>query len=146
MRAPPGQAFARLARVPPRSPFMTAPSEPVTASARIEVRTSSAAYAVEIQPGLIRQLGRALEAATLPRRRFVVSTATVWRLHGAAVAAALSLPPGEEPILIPEGERYKTVQTVGRIYDALVRASADRATTIVALGGGVVGDVAGFAA
>src|SRR5688572_23430504 len=166
MRASAGQAFARLAGAPSYGwqarfrtaatsarhqsaaavPFMTAPSESVTAPARIEVRTPSATYAIEIQPGLIRQLGRALEAATLPRRRFVVSTATVWRLHGAAVAAALSLPPGEEPILIPDGERYKTVQTVGKIYDALVRASADRATTIIALGGGVVGDVAGFAA
>ncbi|HZB25822.1 MAG TPA: 3-dehydroquinate synthase, partial [Vicinamibacterales bacterium] len=125
---------------------MTAPPESATAPARIEVRTSSATYAIEIQPGLMHQLGRALEAAELPRRCFVVSTATVWRLHGAAVAAALSLAPGEEPILIPDGERYKTVQTVGKIYDALVRASADRATTIIALGGGVVGDVAGFAA
>ena len=125
---------------------MTAPSESATAPARIEVRASSASYAIEIQPGLIHQIGRALEAANLPRRRFVVSTATVWRLHGAAVAAALPLGPGEEPILIPDGERYKTLQTVGRIYDALVRAAADRATAIVALGGGVVGDVAGFAA
>ena len=52
----------------------------------------------------------------------------------------------DEPILIADGERFKNLQTVGRIYDALVRSNADRATTLVALGGGVVGDVAGFAA
>ena len=52
----------------------------------------------------------------------------------------------EEPILIPDGERYKQLATVGRIYDALIRASADRVSTIVAVGGGVIGDIAGFAA
>jgi len=78
----------------------------------------------------------------LPRRRFVVSNPTVWRLHGEAFGNLTR----EEPILIPDGERFKQVPTVGRIYDALIRASADRATTIVAVGGGVVGDIAGFAA
>jgi 3-dehydroquinate synthase len=53
---------------------------------------------------------------------------------------------GDEPILIPDGERHKHLATVGRIYDALIRAGADRATTIVAIGGGMVGDIAGFAA
>ena len=52
----------------------------------------------------------------------------------------------EEPILIPDGERFKHLATVGRIYDALIRAGADRASAIVAVGGGVIGDVAGFAA
>ena len=63
-------------------------------------------------------------------------------MHGEAFGSLTS----EEPILIPDGERFKQVPTVGRIYDALIRASADRATTIVAVGGGVVGDIAGFAA
>ena len=52
----------------------------------------------------------------------------------------------EEPILLPDGERYKNVTTVMRIYDALIKAAADRASCIIALGGGVVGDMAGFAA
>ena len=52
----------------------------------------------------------------------------------------------EEPILIPDGERYKQLATVGRIYDALIRAGADRMSTIIAVGGGVTGDIAGFAA
>ena len=72
------------------------------------------------------------------------------RLEPAGLAAARRRLPGalssEPPILIPDGERHKQLATVGRIYDALVRAGADRATTIVAVGGGVVGDIAGFAA
>ena len=77
-----------------------------------------------------------------PARRFIVSSPPIWRLHGAAFEELTS----EEPILIPDGERHKQLATVGRIYDALIRAGADRATTIIAVGGGVVGDVAGFAA
>jgi 3-dehydroquinate synthase len=54
--------------------------------------------------------------------------------------------PGEDPIIVPDGERNKQLATVSRIYDALVRAQADRGSVIVAIGGGVIGDMAGFAA
>jgi 3-dehydroquinate synthase len=49
-------------------------------------------------------------------------------------------------MLVPDGERAKTVQTAGRIYDGLIAAGADRGAGLVAIGGGVLGDVAGFAA
>ena len=85
-----------------------------------------------------------LDSAGVGARRFVVSSPTVWRVHGARIGGGLS--PEDEPILIPDGERFKNLQTVGRIYDALLRAEADRGTVLVAVGGGVVGDTAGFAA
>ena len=78
----------------------------------------------------------------MPARRFIVSSQTVWRFHGDQLQGATP----EEPILIPDGERFKHLATVGRIYDALIRANADRASAIIAIGGGVTGDVAGFAA
>jgi 3-dehydroquinate synthase len=108
----------------------------------LEVRTPSGVYPVEIAGGSASRLSSIIDALGVPRRRFIVSNPTVWRLHGEAFADLTR----EEPILIPDGERFKQVPTVGRIYDALIRASADRATTIVAIGGGVVGDIAGFAA
>ncbi|MEP6917922.1 MAG: 3-dehydroquinate synthase, partial [Acidobacteriota bacterium] len=83
-----------------------------------------------------------LDAIGLPARRFIVSNQVVWRFHGERLEGVSD----EEPILIPDGERFKHVATVGRIYDALIRAGADRAGAIVALGGGVTGDLAGFAA
>jgi 3-dehydroquinate synthase len=83
-----------------------------------------------------------MDAIALPTRRFVVSNPTVWRMHSDAFTDITA----DDPILIPDGERFKQVATVGRIYDALIRATADRATTVVAIGGGVVGDIAGFAA
>lgn len=109
---------------------------------RLEVRTPSAQYPIEIAAGLARTLTAILDAAGAPARRFIVSSPTVWRLHAANLASAGT----EEPILIPDGERFKHLATVSRIYDALIRAAADRASTIVAVGGGVVGDIAGFAA
>jgi 3-dehydroquinate synthase len=109
---------------------------------RIAVRTPSAGYVVEIAAGSSPRLGSMLDAVHAPARRFVVSSPPIWRLHSATFEGLTA----EPPILIPDGERHKRVSTVGRIYDALVQAGADRATTIVAIGGGVVGDVAGFAA
>jgi 3-dehydroquinate synthase len=49
-------------------------------------------------------------------------------------------------IVLPDGEAFKTLETLNRIYDALLAAGADRRTVIAALGGGVIGDLAGFAA
>jgi 3-dehydroquinate synthase len=121
----------------------TQPADP----AHVDVHAASARYAVDISAGLAQRLNVVLDRVSAPARRFIVSSPTVWRLHGATVASAMKAGASEDnAILIPDGERYKTLQTVGRIYDALIRANADRATTLVAVGGGVVGDVAGFAA
>ncbi len=109
---------------------------------RIEVRAGAGRYPIEIAPGLSERLGPVLDAAGAPRRRFIVSTAIVWRLHGERFRGVSA----DDPILIPDGERHKHLGTVGKIYDSLIRAAADRASTIVAVGGGVTGDVAGFAA
>jgi 3-dehydroquinate synthase len=108
----------------------------------LEVGSRSGRYGIQIEPGSTSGIAALLDAATIPKRRFLVSNPTVWRFHGDTFANVTS----EEPILIPDGERHKHLQTVGRIYDALIRARADRASAIVAVGGGVLGDTAGFAA
>jgi 3-dehydroquinate synthase len=113
-----------------------------SAPVRLTVRTSVGEYAIDIAPGASSQLAAALDAAGLPARRFIVSSQTVWRFHGERLHAITP----EEPILLPDGERFKHLATVGRIYDALIRAGADRLSAIVAIGGGVTGDIAGFAA
>jgi 3-dehydroquinate synthase len=109
----------------------------------LTIRAGSRTYEVQIAQGLSRQLDTVFDAAGLPTRRFVVSSPQVWRLHGDAIASGLT---SEEPILVPDGERYKTLQTATRVYDALLRAEADRGSAIVAVGGGVIGDLAGFVA
>jgi 3-dehydroquinate synthase len=110
---------------------------------RIDVPTPSRAYAVTIEDGSLDRIGKLLDELKVPERRFVVSSPPVWRLHGARVARATR---GVEPVLLPDGERFKQLSTVTRVYDALLKASADRSSTLVTFGGGVVGDMAGFAA
>ena len=110
---------------------------------RIDVPTPSRRYSVLLEDGILDRAGAQLDELKLPTRRFIVSSPLVWRLHGARVArGARKL----EPILVPDGERSKHLQTVARIYDALVKATADRSSTLITFGGGVIGDMAGFAA
>ena len=112
------------------------------APVRLDVRAASGTYAVEIAAGAAARLRALLDAIGAPARRVIVSCTPVWRLHADTFHGVST----DEPILLPDGERFKHTGTVGRIYDALVRANADRATTLIAVGGGVVGDIAGFAA
>jgi 3-dehydroquinate synthase len=121
---------------------MPSPRPTSTEPVRLDVRTSTGRYPIEIAAGSSARLGAILDAAGVPARRWIVSTPTVWRFHAGGLQSASA----EEPILIPDGERHKHVGTVGRIYDALIRAHADRASAIIAVGGGVTGDIAGFAA
>ena len=109
---------------------------------RIDVSTPSRPYAIVIGGGLLDELTRILLEAGAPERRFVVSSPLVWRLHGQRLADATRA----EAIIVPDGERFKQLATVSRVYDALIKAKADRASTLITFGGGVIGDLAGFAA
>ena len=110
---------------------------------RIDVSAASGAYPVLVGSGTLAALPALLDQSGLGPHRLFVSSPIVWQLHGAVLAPAT----GEsEPILIPDGERSKTLATVGRVYEALIQRRADRATTIIAVGGGVIGDLVGFAA
>jgi 3-dehydroquinate synthase len=121
---------------------------PVSVPARIEVTTGSQISTIWVGHGLVDELGARLDSHGARGKRFVVSSPRIWTHHGARVLAALA-PRADrpiEPILMPDGERYKTLASVSKIYDALIRGGADRGSTLVAVGGGVVGDAAGFAA
>jgi 3-dehydroquinate synthase len=110
---------------------------------RIEVTTPSRPYVVTIGDGILDRVGPLLDELRVPERRFVVSSPLVWRLHGSRLSRGA---PGTETIVVPDGERFKHLATVSRIYESLIRANADRASTVLTFGGGVIGDMAGFAA
>jgi len=75
----------------------------------------------------------------------IVTNETVAPLYLARLRArVVSLKPVE--VVLPDGEQYKSLEVLNRIFDALLAAHCDRRTTIIALGGGVIGDMAGFAA
>src|SRR3989442_7032674 len=109
---------------------------------RVDVRAGSCTSTIWIGDGISARLSGFLDAARLGARRFLVSSQVVWKLHGPALEPAAT----GNVTLIPDGERYKNLQTVARIYESLIRARADRGSALIAVGGGVVGDVAGFAA
>lgn len=109
---------------------------------RLQVRGAGRTSPIVIGEGVTERLLPLLDEHGLDGRRFIVSNPTIWKLHSRAFEGIAQA----EPILIPDGERHKTLQAAGRIYETLIRAAADRASTIVAVGGGVVGDVAGFVA
>ena len=81
------------------------------------------------------------------RTAAIVTNAVVGPLYAARVEAALARA-GAKPMVItlPDGEEHKDWRTLDLIFDALLRARADRGSVLVAVGGGVVGDMAGFAA
>ncbi len=108
----------------------------------IHVDTPSRRYTITLGEGVLAQLKRLLDEVQAPAQRFIVSSPPIWRLHGSRLAGVTRT----EPILVPDGERYKELRTVSRVYEALIRANADRASTLITFGGGVIGDMAGFAA
>jgi 3-dehydroquinate synthase len=110
---------------------------------RLDVRSATGTYPVMIGADLLERVKPLLTELDLARDVVVVSCPPVWRAHGQIWRPLMGK---AAPIIIPDGERAKTLQSVSRIYDGLVKRKADRAITLIAFGGGVVGDVAGFAA
>ena len=97
--------------------------------------------------GLLARAG-ALLAPVLPQKRAVVVTdATVARLHLPALLAGLAETAiAAQPIVVGVGETEKSIEAYARLVDGLLEAGVERRTAVIALGGGVVGDLAGFAA
>jgi 3-dehydroquinate synthase len=117
--------------------------------ASIPVETQSASYSVECERGLLRRAGDLLAALGPATSVFVLSSPRVWKYWGRALERGLRGPrgaPAPRVLLFPDGERAKTLATFEKVCRELARAHADRRATLVALGGGVVGDVAGFVA
>ena len=115
----------------------------------LPVRYPGGTYPIHVGNGLLAHVGGALRAAGIPDggRVAVVSNPVVAPLYGAQVEAALRRA-GLRPFAcsIPDGERHKTLATVAALYDQFLAGKLDRSGTVLSLGGGVTGDVAGFAA
>ncbi len=109
----------------------------------LTIQGAEFAYPVVIQPGALSDVLPDLARARGFKRCAVISNATVGPLYGATLIERL---PGAFLIILPDGEQYKTLDTVRAIYDQMLDAGADRSTLVIGLGGGVVGDTAGFVA
>jgi len=110
----------------------------------IRVTSSSGPYNVICAPGSLARASSLIARLGDATGTFVLSSPKVWRHWGRAVGKAI--PGGRNTILFDDRESAKRLSTVEGIARALIRAGADRRAIVVAIGGGVVGDVAGFAA
>ncbi len=117
---------------------------------KINVALGSRSYSIHIGPGALSRGGELAGGLGDVSRFVVVTNPAVYKLYGRALLDGLERDAGtgipHTVIKIPDGEEYKTLITVEQIYDDILDLGADRSVVVVALGGGVVGDIAGYAA
>ena len=112
----------------------------------LNVALAERAYPIHIGSGLLDRPDL-LAPHFRQKKALVVSNETVAPLYLASLQASLAAAGVESfAVVLPDGEAFKTWETLNRIFDALLAAHCERGTTLVALGGGVVGDMGGFAA
>lgn len=118
-------------------------SDPVTIKVGLEGRS----YPIHIGAGVLDQLPDFLSSISFPTSLTVLTNHTVNNLYGDLLLSILEdVGITVSVIAIEDGEQYKSFSTLSYIYDELVGYNVDRSAGIVAFGGGVVGDIAGFAA
>jgi 3-dehydroquinate synthase len=112
----------------------------------LEVKLGDRSYPIHIGKGLLEQADLVLPH--LKRKQVaIVSNATVAPLYMPTLVKALETAGVNViQIILPDGEAYKNTETLNLIYDALLKHRCERSTTLIALGGGVIGDLTGYAA
>ncbi|WP_297576749.1 3-dehydroquinate synthase [uncultured Deefgea sp.] len=112
----------------------------------VHVDIDHAPYSILIGEGLLQSV-EPLLALLAQKRVAIVTNETIAPLYLAGLVEQLQAAGVEcQSIILPDGEKYKTWDSLNLIFDALLTARAERKTTLIALGGGVIGDMTGFAA
>jgi len=114
---------------------------------RIRVELGRNSYEVHIGSGLLTQTGHWLKESGVSGKLVIITDPVVNKLYGNSLSKRL-IDDGFEVVtlLIPQGEAQKSLESAGRLYLGLTNSYAERTTPILALGGGVIGDLAGFVA
>lgn len=113
----------------------------------IEVGLGDRSYPVRVGHGCLREVGEAYRKRGLGRRVAIITNPTVADLYLEPVERSLSAAGVSVFVAtMPDGEAHKTLETAGRLIGDLIGAGLDRGSSVVTLGGGVVGDVGGFVA
>ncbi|NOL48741.1 3-dehydroquinate synthase [Pelistega europaea] len=111
----------------------------------VHVNTEGGRYAIHIAPRILQQLATSIPENTTSI--VLISNTTVMPLYGEIVKRSLSVTAKPLHVLeLPDGEAFKNLETLNTIYTFLLSKGVDRKSVIVALGGGVIGDISGYAA
>jgi 3-dehydroquinate synthase len=113
----------------------------------VKVDLGQRSYNIFVGEGILSEAGDLIKGAGIKGKVAVVTNPTVAQLYLDAVHDTLQDSGFEVlPVLIPDGEEYKTLSTLSTIFDRFISEKFERQSCVVALGGGVIGDIAGFAA
>ena len=113
----------------------------------IQVGLQDRSYPIIFGQNLLPGLGAYLERIDFPHRIAIVTNATVFGFYGETVLSSLRDSGFNCTVIeVPDGEEFKNLATLESIYDQLIEGSFDRGSGLLALGGGVIGDMAGYAA
>lgn len=109
--------------------------------------TEDKEYKICIEKGILNNLGEHLSRVIENKRVIIITNSLVNGLYGAKLLSTLRKDGFNSDLIeVPDGEKYKTLSTAKYLYDELLKRKADRTTTLIALGGGVIGDLTGFVA
>jgi len=100
-----------------------------------------------IGKGILNDIGKALKKFEFSNKAALISNPLVYDLYGKTVSESLK-DAGYDltEVLIPDGEEFKSLASMEKIYESLLKAKLDRKSALIGLGGGVIGDITGFAA
>ncbi len=114
---------------------------------QVRVNLNTQSYEIQIGSGLLDQVPGRLVELGFNSRAVIITNPIVGRLYGDRLKASLESKGFRTALLeVPDGESYKTLDQAGQLYLQLSEIQAERLTPILALGGGVIGDLAGFVA
>lgn len=114
---------------------------------KIRVNLGDRSYDICIGSKILERIGSKLKSFSSSPKTAIISNPTVYRLYGKKVLASIKSSGFDAiPVIIPDGERYKDISIVQKIYGELLKHRLDRKSALIALGGGVIGDITGFVA
>lgn len=114
---------------------------------RIPVSLGDRSYEILVSPGLLEDAGTHLAPFARGKQMIIISDSRVWATQGARLENALAAAGLDaDPIILPPGEGTKSWDQLAKLCDALLAREVERKDHIIALGGGVIGDLVGFAA
>jgi len=111
----------------------------------VQVNLADRSYPIDIGQGLLGQIGARMHNKSYSHKALIISQRSIYELYGEKLACSMAGTGFKSGVaFLPDGEQAKTLEVLQGLYDEAITLDLDRKSPVIALGGGVVGDVAGF--